>query len=411
MAESIDSVRARAEERDEQVKALVAERGRAGRLQREVEALAALYPVGSEKPSLFATLIGVKDIFHVDGLPTVAGSALPAEVLGGTEAACVTALKELGALVLGKTVTTEFAYFEPGPTRNPHNLAHTPGGSSSGSAAAVAAGYCPLALGTQTVGSVIRPAAFCGVIGFKPSYGRVSTQGILYYSPSVDTVGFFARTIEMTLLASSILCDGWRSIDIWHRPVLGVPEGPYLNQATVEGWEAFSQEVRVLEEAGFTVKRVPLFNDIEAINTRHTQLITGEVAREHAERFGQYSSLYRPRTAALVREGQSIDDTAIDAARSGRELLRVQIEEEMAAHGIDLWISPAARGSAPKGIESTGDPVMNLPWTHAGLPALSLPAGRALNGLPLGLQCVAALGADEELLEWGSELQKALDDD
>ncbi len=411
MAESIGDMCARAEKRDEHIQALVPEINRAGRLQREAAALAARYTAGSEKPPLFAILLGVKDIFHVAGLPTRAGSALPAEALQGPEAACVAILKEAGALVLGKTVTAEFAYFEPGPTCNPHNLAHTPGGSSSGSAAAVAAGYCPLALGTQTVGSVIRPAAFCGVVGFKPSFGRVSTQGIIYYSPSIDTVGFFARSLEMVGLASSLTCVDWRQIDVWHRPVLGVPEGPYLNQATVEGWEAFSGEVDALEEAGFTVKRVPLLGDIEAINSRHTQLVTGEVAREHAARFAEYGHLYRPRTAALIRAGQALDDAEIVAARSGCELLRAQIEEVMDREDIDLWISPAARGAAPKGLESTGDPVMNLPWTHAGLPVLSLPVGRALNGLPLGLQCVAALGKDEELLEWGSELQKELGDD
>lgn len=411
MAESIGSVCERAEKRDAQIRALVAEQDRVGRLRAAVAELAERYPVGTEKPPLFAVPVGVKDIFHVDGLPTRAGSALPPEVLTGSEAACVTALREAGALVLAKTVTTEFAYFEAGPTCNPHNLAHTPGGSSSGSAAAVAAGYCPLALGTQTVGSVIRPAAFCGVIGFKPSFARVSTQGVLYYSPSVDTVGFFARSLEMIELASSLTCADWREIDVWHQPVLGVPEGPFLNQATVEGWEAFSQEVSALEEAGFAVKRIPLLSDIEEINTRHTQLISGEVAREHAELFAEYGDQYRPRTAALIRAGQKIDEGVIEGARSGRELLRGQIEEVMEREGIDVWVSPAARGAAPKGIESTGDPIMNLPWTHAGLPALSLPAGRALNGLPLGLQCVAALGKDEELLEWGNELQKVLGDE
>lgn len=411
MVESIGAVCARAEKRDAQIQALVAERGRAERLREAAAALAARYPAGSEKPPLFAVPIGVKDIFRVDLLPTRAGSALPAEALAGPEAACVTALKEAGALVLAKTVTAEFAYFEPGPTCNPHNLAHTPGGSSSGSAAAVAAGYCPLALGTQTVGSVIRPAAFCGVIGFKPSYGRVSTQGVIAYSPSVDTVGFFARTMEMIELASALTCASWREIDIWHKPVLGVPEGPYLSQAMVEGWEAFSAEVAALEEAGFVVKRVPLFGDIEVINMRHTQLITGEVAREHAALFAEYGHLYRPCTAALIREGQMLGDDAIAAARSGRAVLREQIEDVMGREDIDLWISPAARGAAPKGIDSTGDPAMNLPWTHAGLPTLSLPAGRALNGLPLGLQCAAGFGKDEELLEWGNELQKVIGDD
>jgi len=408
VAEPISIICARAEKRDEQIHALVPEEGRAARLHREGALLAARYRAGSEKPPLFATLVGVKDILHVDGLPTRAGSAVPAESLAGSEAACVTALKEAGALVLGKTVTAEFAYFEPGPTCNPHNSAHTPGGSSSGSAAAVAAGYCPLALGTQTVGSVIRPAAFCGVIGFKPSYDRVSTRGLLYYSPSVDTLGWFTRSLEMTGLAASILCGDWRHIDVWHRPVIGIPEGPYLGQATVEGMDAFYNKVSFIEAAGFVVKRVPFFTDIEEINQRHTRLITGEVARQHAERFAEYGHLYRPRTATLVREGLALDDGAIEQAREGRGQLRAEISAAMLKHGIDLWISPAAKGAAPKGLGTTGDPAMNLPWTYAGLPALSLPAGRAINGLPLGLQCVTAFGADEELLEWGKELEKVL---
>jgi Asp-tRNA(Asn)/Glu-tRNA(Gln) amidotransferase A subunit family amidase len=408
VAEPISIICARAEKRDEQIHALVPEEGRVARLQREGAALAARYQAGSEKPPLFAKLVGIKDILHVDGLQTRAGSAVPAESLAGPEAVCVTALKEAGALVLAKTVTAEFAYFEPGPTCNPHNPAHTPGGSSSGSAAAVAAGFCPLALGTQTVGSVIRPAAFCGVIGFKPSYGRVSTQGLLYYSPSVDTVGWFARSLEMTSLAASILCGDWRDIDVWHKPVIGIPEGPYLGQATAEGMDAFYSEVSFIEAAGFVVKRVPLFADIEEIDQSHTRLITGEVAREHAERFAEYGDLYRPRTAALVRAGLALDDGEIEQAREGRGHLRSEISSAMLKHDIDMWICPAAKGAAPKGLNSTGDPAMNLPWTYAGLPTLALPAGRAINGLPLGLQCVTAFGADEELLEWGGELEKVL---
>lgn len=381
-------------EREGQLKALVAEEYRHERLEREFAALA---PGGL----LYGTLVGIKDIFHVAGLETRAGSALPPEVLAGPEAACVSALKDAGALILGKTVTTEFAYFAPGPTCNPHNAAHTPGGSSSGSAAAVAAGYCRLALGTQTVGSVIRPAAFCGVVGFKPSYDRVSSKGLVYYSPAVDTVGWFAPDVAGAVVAAEVLCGAWRGVGGRARPVLGVPEGAYLQQASPEGLAAFQGQSAQLEAAGYQVRRVPALADIAVVNERHTRLIAGEVARQHADWFRDYAALYRPPTAELIRWGQEIGEAELVTARMGRAALREQLQDLMYTEGIDLWICPAAVGPAPKGLQSTGDPAMNLPWTHAGLPALSLPAGRAKNGLPLGLQCVGGWQRDEQLLAWG----------
>ena len=165
-----------------QVQALLPEEGRRARLHRDADALLARHPQPAQRPPLFGALVGVKDIIHVDGYVTRAGAAVPPELFAGEEAAVVGLLRAAGALILGKTVTTEFAYFEPGPTHNPHNLAHTPGGSSSGSAAAVAAGFCELALGTQTIGSVIRPAAFCGIAGYKPTLGRIPTAGLVYFS-------------------------------------------------------------------------------------------------------------------------------------------------------------------------------------------------------------------------------------
>ena len=169
----LDSVLDRLDAIDAQVQAFLPEPNRRERLRREAEALAARYTTPESRPPLYGIPIGVKDIYRVDGFETRAGSALPPELLAGDEAACVTILREMGALILGKTVTTEFAFFEPGPTHNPHNLDHTPGGSSSGSAAAVAAGLSPLTIGSQTIASTIRPASFCGIVGFKPSYGRI----------------------------------------------------------------------------------------------------------------------------------------------------------------------------------------------------------------------------------------------
>src|SRR5688572_1972244 len=230
----LNKLEAQFEAENERILAFLPEEGRFQRLQREVQELETRYPDPESRPPLYGVPIGVKDIFHVDGFPTQAGSKLPAELLAGREARSVRQLKGAGALILGKTVTTEFAYFGPGPTRNPCNVEHTPGGSSSGSAAAVASGLCPLALGTQTVGSIIRPAAFCGVIGFKPSRGRISTAGVIPLSPTLDHVGFFTQDVAGAELAASVLCEGWRHISLSPRRglVLGIPRGAYLDRAT-----------------------------------------------------------------------------------------------------------------------------------------------------------------------------------
>ncbi len=374
------------------------------------DALQKQYPEPENRPPLYGIPLGVKDIFNVDGWPTRGGSALPPEVLAGAEADCVTRLKQQGAIVLGKTVTTEFAYFEPGPTRNPHNLQHTPGGSSSGSAAAVAAGMCSLAIGTQTVGSVIRPAAFCGVVGYKPSYGRIDPSGVLYFSQSLDHVGLFSQDVAGMQLAASLLCRDWQ-VDInvdGELPVLGVPDGPYLDQASPEALRAFADQINRLTAAGYTVKRANVLADIAEIDHRHKELMAFEMAQNHADWFAEFADRYRPRTAAIIRQGQQIKAATAQAARDGQAHVRRSIETAMTEAGIDIWISPAAPGPAPIGIESTGDPAMNLPWTHTGLPTLTIPAGVSSNNLPLGLQFVSAFWQDEALLNWSVELSSAL---
>nr|BBH95243.1 amidase [Thermogemmatispora argillosa] len=397
------------ERAEPELEALLPEEGRRERLRREASRLQKRYPDPAGRPPLYGVLFAVKDLFHVHGFPTRAGSQLPSTVLNGPQASCVTRLRDAGALVLGKAVSAEFAYFEPGPTRNPVNPLHTPGGSSSGSAAAVAAGYCPLALGTQTIGSVLRPAAFCGIVGFKPTFGRISADGLILCAPSLDTVGLFTQDIEGLTLAASLLCRGWRGLSLPPLPpVLGVPEGPYLDQAAPEGRQAFEEQLERLQRAGYRVKRVPALQDIETINQRHLRLVHAEMARVHARWFKPYASLYRPLTAAAIREGATISIQEICQARAERENLRRQLESIMAREGIDLWVAPAAPGPAPQGLQTTGSGLMNLPWTQAGLPAISLPAGVAANGLPLGLQCVAGWRHDEELLAWAAPLAAVL---
>jgi Asp-tRNA(Asn)/Glu-tRNA(Gln) amidotransferase A subunit family amidase len=404
----------RLESLEAQIRALLPEPGRRERLRREAAELEARFPNPANRPPLYGKLVGVKDIFRVEGFETRCGSSLPAELFAGPEAECVTRLRKAGVLILGKTVTTEFAFFEPGPTRNPHNLEHTPGGSSSGSAAAVAAGYCPLALGTQTIGSTIRPAAFCGIVGFKPSFGRILTAGVIPFSESVDTVGLFARDVAGIASAAAVLCAEWRAgrdrvvAPTSGRPVLGVPAGPFLAQASPEALAVLDSQIARLRNAGYTVKPVAALPDMAAIKHRHMQMIAAEMAHAHREWFAKHESLYRSRTAALIREGQNVGEAELVAARASRSALRVQLERLMTQNGIDLWLCPAATGPAPKGLDSTGDPAMSLPWTHAGMPSIALPAGRAANGLPLGLQCVGRFMDDERLLAWAAQTERML---
>ncbi len=376
---------------------------------REAMKLQALYPEPSRRPPLYGVPIGVKDIIRVDGFETRAGSRLSPDLFAGDEAACVTTLRNLGALVLGKTVTTEFAYFEPGPTRNPHHLEHTPGGSSSGSAAAVATGFCPLALGTQTVGSTIRPAAFCGVLGFKPSYGRIPMDGIIPFSRSVDHVGLFTRDVEGMRLAASLLCHDWNENGSTSPPpVLGVPEGPCLRKASPEAADVFSRQLEKLEAAGLVVQHVEMLHDVEEVAARHKRLIACEMSKVHEPWFVEHEDLYRPRTIELLREGRGVGAEEWAMAQAGCTRLRMEVETQMKQAGVNVWVCPSAVGPAPKGLGSTGDPAMNLPWTHAGLPAISLPLGWSASGLPLGLQCVGAHGTDEQLLAWAGMFTAAL---
>lgn len=404
----LDETKARGETVEPKIEPFVAEDDRWGRIERETNRIKKRFRDGV-KPPLYGIPIGVKDIFHVNGLPTRAGSGVPPETLAGDEASVVTTLKEAGALVLAKTVTAEFAYFEPGATRNPHNPDHTPGGSSSGSAAAVAAGLCPLALGTQTIGSITRPAAFCGIVGFKPSYGRISTEGVIPCSKSVDHVGLFTQDTAGAHLAASILCNEWQPVtEPTTKPTLGVPEGPYLQQANTTGREAFADHISILETAGYEIKRVSTFNDIGEINERHERLVAAEFALVHDGWYRSHPGGYADASVELLEEGRTVSTEEMAVSRHSRTQLREVLEREMKTNDIDMWVSPAAPGPAPEGIDTTGDPVMNLPWTHAGVPTVGIPAGKSKDGLPLGLQFAAPFGADEDLLAWSHEIQRSL---
>jgi Asp-tRNA(Asn)/Glu-tRNA(Gln) amidotransferase A subunit family amidase len=412
LTDYLDALEQHIAAREPEVLAFLPELDRFERLRREAAALAGRFPEPDGRPPLFGVPVGVKDIFHVRGFETRAGSRLPPGRLQGPEAVSVTRLRQAGALILGKTVTTEFAYFSAGPTRNPHNPNHTPGGSSSGSAAAVAAGLCPLTLGSQTIGSTIRPAAFCGVVGFKPSYDRIPRDGVIPLSPSVDHVGLFAQDVAGIRLAAAAEIGDWRvEIEGRDRPVFGVPEGPYLAQAGEEALDHFRSVAGRLTDAGFTIKPLAAMPEFEEIRERHNLLVAAEAAEVHREWFAEFAGLYHPRTAELIRTGQTVARADLELALEGQARLRAELARLMDVAGIDLWITPAAVGPAPHGLESTGDPVMNLPWTHCGLPAVNLPTGWASSGLPLGTQFIGRWRADEELLAWLEAIEAVLQQD
>lgn len=404
----ISKLQSHFDSREPDVLSFIPESNRFDRLLKEAEGLLKEYPDPDNRPALFGTTVGVKDIFHADGFTTQAGSKLPAEKLQGNQAASVTQLKNAGALVMGKTVTTEFAYFTPGPTRNPHNPEHTPGGSSSGSAAAVGAGLCDLALGTQTIGSIIRPAAFCGVVGFKPTYDRTSREGVIPLSPTLDHVGFFTPDIGSAKTAASALIGDWKPDAPTRKPTLGIPEGSYLACASDYALACFNDLCDALTDAGYDLRRVRVMDDFQQVRDRHDAIMSYDAANVHKDWFSKHESLYSQKFADLIRRGQKITNPQLQDALQARDRFRDQMTQAMTDNDIDLWICPPTIGPAPRGLDSTGDPVMCLPWTQIGFPTINIPTTKNEEGLPMGLQVVGRWNSDESFLAWAEEIEKVV---
>ena len=383
----LDTVCARIDEVEPTVHALIPERHRRVRLGDE----AGRAPEGP----LHQIPVGIKDMFRVDGMETRAGSNLDPVSLSGRQAAAVNRLRDAGALILGKTVTCEFAFAEPGPTANPHDPAHTPGGSSSGSAAAVAAGYTPLAIGTQTVDSTLTPASYCGVVGFKPTHGRAPLDGAVPFSPAMDHIGICAQDVEGVEVAAGVLCDDWQPVRPSLAVELAVPVGRYLERIEPDTAIAFEVQLNDLREAGAVINEVPVLDDFEELYRTHYDLIAYEFAQVHRRWFGAWGFLYGEKAAGLYRKGSGLDVTAVaDGLQSSarlRGLLDKSLDQAVA------WVSPSTTGPAPIGLDSIGDPAMGLPWTHARVPAVTIPAG-TIRGMPVGLQLAGRAGGDEALL-------------
>ena len=367
-------------------------------------AIQAWVQVRPERPTGNGTLseipVGVKDIIETKGLSTEYGSPVYKGRIGTADAAIVREWRRRGAIVMGKTQTAAFAYRTPPPTHNPHDLAHTPGGSSSGSAAAVAAGMVPVALGTQTGGSVLRPASYCGVTGFKVSYGLLPMEGVLTFAKSLDTLGFFTHTpADMLAL--------WEALGYAVAPAeeftLGTPEP--LPQVEPAMATAFQGALARLTRAGASIRAIDIAGMLNKLSDVNNLVMFYEGARAHRQRFSEYGSRLGD-LADLVRRGLEISEAQYDDARRYIEECKIKVAELYKATPVILV--PAATGPAPLGLASTGDARMNRPWTTLGTPAISVPMPVA-NGLPLGLQLTADHGQDARLLRAAVRLHQMLE--
>lgn len=353
---------------------------------------------GPVRGPLHGLPIGVKDLFDTADFATAYGSPVYAGQRPLADAASVALCREAGAVVLGKTVTTEFAYFQPGPTRNPHNPAHTPGGSSSGSAAAVADGMLPLALGTQTAGSIIRPAAYCGVVGYKPSHGRVTGAGVKSLSQTLDVVGGFGRSVRDVGLLGAVLMGDAR-LSGWSEPAaprIGLCQTPAWPQADADTQRAWVQATSTLLPLAASCVDVELPEDFDALVQLQKDVMAFEMARALSHERLRHRERLSTRLAALFDEGMTISGATHAANLALTANWQQRINAVFDQH--DVILAPSATGEAPAGIGATGDPLFCRSWTLLGLPCIHLPFTTGHNGLPVGLQLIGRHGEDHRLL-------------
>jgi amidase len=362
------------------------------------------------RPGLLAGLpIGVKDVIDTFDMPTQHGSPIYAGNRPFADAACVALIRAAGGTVLGKTVTTEFANRFPGATVNPHNPAHTPGGSSSGSAAGVADFQVPVGLATQTGGSTIRPAAFCGDVGYKPSFGELSRSGVKLQCHNLDTLGFICRGLDDVALMRAVLTDTpLQRVDRnAAAPRIGLCRTPGWDGADAATQRLIEGTASALAKAGAAVTEVNFAAPFRNIMDHHRRIFNYEASRNYAyeydRHYDQISAVLRDTVLTPGRQLPTAD--YIEALEVG-EAFRAHFDDIFA--GVDLLLTPSAAGEAPEGFGSTGDPRFNSPWTLSWLPCVTLPAGRGPKGLPLGIQLVGSRFGDEALLDGAAWVEKHL---
>jgi Asp-tRNA(Asn)/Glu-tRNA(Gln) amidotransferase A subunit family amidase len=352
--------------------------------------------------------VGVKDIIDTADMPTGYGSPLYESYRPPRDAACVALARQAGAVILGKTVTTEFAYFQPGKTRNPHDPGRTPGGSSSGSAAAVADGMVPMAFGTQTAGSIVRPASFCGCVGYKPTFGLIDRTGVRPFSDSLDTVGVFATTVEDAGFFASVIAG---------RPNLridGEPIRPRVGLTQTHEWEAAEPAIAAaLEEAaarlraaGLEVREVALPERWRGLLDAQKSIMAFEAVRAHASEMSTVSDRLSVKLREFLSAGALVTPEDYDAAKELVGEARAGFVDVL--NGLDVLLTPSAPGEAPQGLEATGDPVFNRIWTALGVPCISVPGLAGPSGMPVGVQVVGRLGDDRRALASASAISHHL---
>ena len=341
--------------------------------------------------------VGIKDIIDTADMPTTYGSEVYPEHQPAMDAACVALVRAAGGTVLGKTVSTEFAYFQPGGTANPHNPGHTPGGSSSGSAAAVADCMVPLAFGTQTGGSVIRPAAFCGVVGYKASYGAMPLFGVKALGHDLDSLGWFCRELADVHLMRAALVGGAPTSVAAAKPKIGLCRTHEWDQADRDSQGAVLAAAKSLEAAGAEVVDIDLPSVFATLVAHQKIVMAQNAARDLAFEYNQHRERMSRHIIALIEQGQGVDFTVYQAALTAAGEGRRQLDTVFGQ--VDVLLCSSAPGEAPKGLDNgTGDPVFNRMWTLLGSPCVNLPGHSGANGLPVGVQAVGALGQDEKLL-------------
>lgn len=393
---------------------------RIGQREKEVQAWAFFDPEAAlaqarardkepRRARLHGIPVGVKDVLDTADLPTEYGSPIYRGNRTSCDAACVAQVRELGGVILGKTVTTEFATRHPGKTRNPHNLKHTPGGSSQGSAAAVADGMVPIAFGTQTTSSVIRPAAYCGVVGYKPSFGLINRAGVKALSDSLDTVGTLTRTVpDAALIVEELSGAPVTSFDAVPRmkPRIGFCRTPYWRQADRPTQEALEQAVPRLERAGAKVAEVELDGEFTHLVEVQITISTYEMFRALAYERTRFPDLISETLMGRLLGGGRITRADYEEAQAIARRCRVRLDDVFREY--DALLSPSAMGEAPEGLASTGDPVFGASWTVLHGPAITVPVFQGPHGLPLGAQISGPLGKDGPTLQCAEWVRRAL---
>ncbi len=386
----------------------------------QAEQLDTIRRKGNALGALHGVPVGLKDIFDVKGLPTECGTPARKGTVAAADCAVAARLRDAGAVILGKTVTTEFAFLNPAHTSNPRNLAHTPGGSSSGSAAAVAAGQVPLAIGTQTNGSVIRPASFCGIFGYKPTRGTISRSGVLQTSVTLDQVGVFARSLEDAgLLADALAGYDPRDPTSFARPRPSAAAGvrteppvepdfawidmPYHDRLSADARAGFEEIIEALDGH---IERIPAPKSVADL-VRHQQVVHEyEIARHLADDFEKHWEVISAKLQAVVQRGRSYSNQ-----QYAESLAMVGGAENFFAsffHDYDAVLAPSSAGEAPLKSEGTGDPVFCTVWTVAGLPCVNLPLLSGTAGLPVGVQLIGPAERDDRLMRTANWMIKTL---